>query len=1111
MHAPAAQHQRYRPDVPPLEFLQLATWNVRGKSLFQIADVLSDQGIHFDAIALQEVGGLSQGTFDPTGFLHTDDPAMQMHDELGDYWIIATDQLDSHLGQAILIDKSFATGVLATLKGSRFIGARLLHTSGLQIAIVSGHMPHHHQPLSQYTDALQDLRQLLRWAQPFPTVIAADWNATPHQPNLDEQALQIACLEAEAELLLLLPEHPTWKNRIYDFIALTPALQRILPPSSQPPRPTVVTSPDALLPTDHKMVQWETAFQLPRPRTQLCRHPRHTNKWQLDVAKLHAELATYQHEADWQDLCKSARACQTSRTSRKYRDSDDLKKLCRIRNQTSNTYQRASLSRHIIATRRAERTQWLQNIYAAAPSGDTSAIAFLKQKHKPRPNWSHFISRCDGPQGAIHTIQEHFQQVFANTPLTTRDADCSAHLHTLQTNMGAVSPRPIDTEELQLALEHLQPGKTSGPSGMSNEFLIGLGQHPRGQQTLLHFLNTMLREGKLHDDLLNGIACLIPKITCATSAAHIRPILLLEVMQKLYAGILLRRINPQCPPLSAQVGAVPGGQPIEALFAAHSMLAITSVTHKTPLFLKLDIKGAFDNLRHASVLAFLANLPEQVSFECMRLAQLLLGQRIQFSFLQEHWELHCSNGTPQGGSHSAGLFARTLDHAIGKLLCAWEARGETALFTPLWLLLYVDDILLCFDGWNQAARLLPSFVNALADLGLHINYSKSCLVLSPGCKHTRPTEQQLHLLKQFHWVEQTHYLRQPFGCNIGHSDLQSQALQLAYRAWGKLKSMLRRCHWQHPFTTVRMMDQYVAASFLWLSPVLYPHETFRRKLGVLQTTLLIEAMNLYIPDMSDSAAHQLLRLRRHVVKRWLLHMSPNGNWDTQFLRRYWSFVGHVCRQDFQCHHPARIMLHHLAHQHTQRLSRPGPWNTAHNLLVRFWADTGLDGDYMHMALDRDTWRTLTAGFLAWHGLPAQRTQVELLDQHPWDSPKYLLRVHASWLRTIFVAVEADTFKAVWLDQVEGFSVWRQVSEAHTARYKVLANGLESLCYHLPMLGRPFLLQIVLPKPLDWQQLQQHSEDVTHVFNDYASWYQLFPLTTHECRDRHLRHCLTLLE
>ena len=65
-----------------MQILQLASWNVWGKSFFQIADVLSDQGIHFDIIALQEVGGLSQGKLTTDGFLAADDPNVQLHDEL---------------------------------------------------------------------------------------------------------------------------------------------------------------------------------------------------------------------------------------------------------------------------------------------------------------------------------------------------------------------------------------------------------------------------------------------------------------------------------------------------------------------------------------------------------------------------------------------------------------------------------------------------------------------------------------------------------------------------------------------------------------------------------------------------------------------------------------------------------------------------------------------------------------------------------------------------------------------------------------------------------------------------------------------------------------------
>ncbi len=81
--------------------------------------------------------------------------------------------------------------------------------------------------------------------------------------------------------------------------------------------------------------------------------------------------------------------------------------------------------------------------------------------------------------------------------------------------------------------------------------------------------------------------------------AYIRPIMLLEVTQKLFAGILMRRLQPHFPPLAMQTGPIPGRQALEALFASHCMTSIATVFAAEALFLKLDIRGAFDNLSHA--------------------------------------------------------------------------------------------------------------------------------------------------------------------------------------------------------------------------------------------------------------------------------------------------------------------------------------------------------------------------------------------------------------------------------------------------------------------------------------------------------------------------------
>ena len=151
-------------------------------------------------------------------------------------------------------------------------------------------------------------------------------------------------------------------------------------------------------------------------------------------------------------------------------------------------------------------------------------------------------------------------------------------------------------------------------------------------------------------------------------------------------------------------------------------------------------------------------------------------------------------------------------------------------------------------------------------------------------------------------------------------------------------------HWSHPTVAKNLLDRYIGSCFLWLSPILFPYKSTLVKLQVVQTTLMIESLRLYIPDTSDQEAHQLQRIRRHVVREWLSRATHTQSWPTQCLRRFWSFLGHICRQDFGSQHPARTMLEHLARKHTSGLTRPGPWHTVHSLMRKFWTETQLEHD-----------------------------------------------------------------------------------------------------------------------------------------------------------------------
>ena len=250
---------------------------------------------------------------------------------------------------------------------------------------------------------------------------------------------------------------------------------------------------------------------LPPLARQQCasRHRCQPGRWQIDTAWLHAHSAKDDHSTcDWKQFCLLARHCQYRPHSRKFKDSQKLKRLCQLRNGTAETAQRASMSRHIIATRRAERASWLNNLYTAASNGASSAIAFLRAQHKPTSTWNQLLANSGNQPAAIHKMKDHFQQFFSKTS-HSRAADCAPKLATLQAHMANTEPQPIQADEAQQALVKLKPGKTSGASGMSNEFLVALSHTDAGLTLLLRLLNTMFLQGLLHPDLLLGIACLI--------------------------------------------------------------------------------------------------------------------------------------------------------------------------------------------------------------------------------------------------------------------------------------------------------------------------------------------------------------------------------------------------------------------------------------------------------------------------------------------------------------------------------------------------------------------------------------------------------------------------
>lgn len=286
------------------------------------------------------------------------------------------------------------------------------------------------------------MKHFLAKVQDTPCIIAADWNASPTGPAMDAQGLAVACMIEEEHLELLMPTEPTWKHKTYDFLLVNPTFVNKASPEANPfSHPNICEDLHQLLPTDHKLVCAS------RPST-----------WAQGL---------------WKGVFAGVLCVQAIGQSDGAGDGGSGVFVLRGSSQ-----------------RRKERAQWIADLHNEARTGDASAIAFLHNNRKSRPDWGSLVSARGGRETAVAAVHQHFHNVFAKTALPTRDDACEPYLATMRESMSHMQPTPITPDEHLASINKLKPGKTSGPTGMSNEFLKALSASNKGLDHLLTVLNT---------------------------------------------------------------------------------------------------------------------------------------------------------------------------------------------------------------------------------------------------------------------------------------------------------------------------------------------------------------------------------------------------------------------------------------------------------------------------------------------------------------------------------------------------------------------------------------------------------------------------------------------
>jgi len=330
-------------------------------------------------------------------------------------------------------------------------------------------------------------------------------------------------------------------------------------------------------------------------------------------------------------------------------------------------------------------------------------------------------SPCQSDDDVLRRWREHFESAL-NHPPGVLDA-------TLDEESSSAIPDP-DTStdeptlaEVATAIRKLQNGRAPGPDGIPSELLkCAIGPVSRALHSL--FIRVW-RTGRVPADWRDGIIVTLykgkgPKTDCNSY----RPITLLSVPGKVFAHVLLARIQPLLvrSRRPQQSGFTASRSTIDAILA----LRLLSELHREfnrPLHVAyLDIKAAFDSvdrqalwkaLRGVGVPDMLIKLIEALHTNtgaCVR-----SGCKLSDRF-------STTSGVRQGCILAPALFCVAIDWIMRHMAVKPEIKVGTSTFSDM---VYADDAALLPTSPDSAVSCLSSFSQSAAPLGLRVSWPKT--------------------------------------------------------------------------------------------------------------------------------------------------------------------------------------------------------------------------------------------------------------------------------------------------------------------------------------------------------------------------------------------------
>lgn len=296
---------------------------------------------------------------------------------------------------------------------------------------------------------------------------------------------------------------------------------------------------------------------------------------------------------------------------------------------------------------------------------------------------------------------------------------------------------PISESEIRAVLQKLNTKSAPGPDGITNKTLKNLDD--KSITKLTNYVNACWETGRVPQQWKAAHVVLIPKPGKRLQLENLRPISLTSCLGKVMEHVVLTRLTNYLEDHNLLPHTMLGFR--RNLSTQDAMLqikhqVIDSPTRSTKAILGLDLKKAFDNVRHATILAKMQELGlgERTynyvrDFLTHRKARLTFGE-----LTSEEIDLG-SAGTPQGSVISPMLFNIAL---VGLPTKLQEIEGLNHS-------LYADDITLWVaegcDGHIEQTlqRAIETVEQYLKNTGLSCSAEKSeLLVYKPTRRGRKP-------------------------------------------------------------------------------------------------------------------------------------------------------------------------------------------------------------------------------------------------------------------------------------------------------------------------------------------------------------------------------------